>query len=182
MADEVRYRLAGEKGTRVQLSVSRRGGDSTAWLLAPRQNQSARHPLILLTCGHINAWCTHTRRRSSHEPPPSIHMSVSEPVGQNQCFLPGTEGSQAGVYLCVCAYACVSTVMRWVVVEHWMSVFVTRREGDHFSRATNAHIVFSLHPGGKTLVTKRQGCPTVCIRMLLLYLMCRAWPQLSRWH
>lgn len=47
--------MAGENETWVQLSASRRGGDGTAWPLARGQNQSARHPFILVTCGHINA-------------------------------------------------------------------------------------------------------------------------------
>lgn len=46
---------------------------------------------------------------ASREPPPSIHMSVSEPVGQNLCCLPGTEGNQAGVYACVCVLVYVLT-------------------------------------------------------------------------
>ena len=47
--------IAGKNGPWVQLLVSRRGGDSTAWPLAHRQNQSGRHPFKLETCGHINA-------------------------------------------------------------------------------------------------------------------------------
>lgn len=56
----------------------------------------------------MHTHCTHTPLiTASHEPPPSIHMSVSEPVGQNLCFLPGTEGSQAGVYACMCTSLCM---------------------------------------------------------------------------
>lgn len=74
--------------------------------LETRQNQSACHPFIIVTCGHINTWriCTHTHtiHWSSHEPPPYIHMLVSKPVGQHESFLPASEGCQAGVYVCMC--------------------------------------------------------------------------------
>ncbi len=89
----------------------------------------------------MHTHCTHTPLiRASHEPPPSIHMSVSEPVGQNLCFLPGTEGSQAGVYACMCVS--LRTCLRMHVNGKAFSVCRTPYsfKGKHTHTHTHTHI------------------------------------------
>lgn len=82
----------------------------------------------------------HDAHTSSHEPLPSIHMSVSEPVGQNLCFLPETESGQVAVYACMFMSICMYVNGNAFGTLYSMSGFVARRE-DHFQGAANVHKV-----------------------------------------